>query len=151
MLRIQCESMLGRAPIFETLGKTVVLADSVIAAAYRIALARSAAAAEPRLQPGDQMMVIALGRLGMREFDLGTDADLNLRDSRRGRRRAGLLDRRGRAHDPDAQLLHRRRRDVRRRYAPAAQRPRGRPGADRGRLQETTSPSTPRPGKASPT
>ena len=34
MLRIQCESMLGRAPIFETLGKTSVLADSVIAAAY---------------------------------------------------------------------------------------------------------------------
>ena len=41
MLRIQCESMLGRAPIFETLGKTSVLADSVIAAAYRIALAEA--------------------------------------------------------------------------------------------------------------
>jgi glutamate-ammonia-ligase adenylyltransferase len=77
MLRIQCESMLGRAPIFETLGKTSVLADSVIAAAYRIALAEAPPPANPAYLAGDQMMVISLGRLGMREFDLGSDADVN--------------------------------------------------------------------------
>ncbi len=65
MLRIQSESILQGAPIFETLGKTSALADFVIRAAYQLAGAR-----------GDEMMVIALGRLGMREFDLGSDADL---------------------------------------------------------------------------
>ena len=77
MLRIQCESMLGRAPIFETLGKTSVLADSVIAAAYRIALAEAPPPASAAYLAKDQMMVICLGRLGMREFDLGSDADVN--------------------------------------------------------------------------
>ncbi|MEO8594374.1 MAG: glutamine-synthetase adenylyltransferase [Candidatus Solibacter sp.] len=76
MLRIQCESMLDRAPIFETLGKTSVLADTVIAAAYRIALAESPPPG-PGYSPSGQMMVICLGRLGMREFDLGSDADVN--------------------------------------------------------------------------
>ena len=77
MLRIQCESMLGRAPIFETLGKTSALADSVIAAAYRIALAEAPPPSNPAYTASDQMMVISLGRLGMREFDLGSDADVN--------------------------------------------------------------------------
>ena len=77
MLRIQCESMLGRAPIFETLGKTSVLADSVIAAAYRIALAEAPPPSGANYRAHDQMMVISLGRLGMREFDLGSDADVN--------------------------------------------------------------------------
>src|SRR3954451_2954045 len=65
MLRIQSESVLQGAPIFESLGKTSALADFVIGAVYEMAGAR-----------GDDMMVIALGRLGMREFDLGSDADL---------------------------------------------------------------------------
>ncbi len=77
MLRIQCESMLGRAPIFETLGQTSVLADSVIAAAYSIALAEAPPPSSPTYRATDQMMVITLGRLGMREFDLGSDADVN--------------------------------------------------------------------------
>ena len=77
MLRIQCESMLGHAPIFETLGKTSVLADSVIAAAYRIALTEAPPPASAGYLANDQMMVISLGRLGMREFDLGSDADVN--------------------------------------------------------------------------
>lgn len=74
MLRIQSDSILNRTPIFTTLGRTSELADSVIAAAYRIAIAEAA----PRsgYDPADRMMVIALGRLGMREFDLGSDADL---------------------------------------------------------------------------
>ena len=65
MLRIQSQSVLQGAPIFETLDQTSALADFVIRAAYEMAGAR-----------GDDMMVIALGRLGMREFDLGSDADL---------------------------------------------------------------------------
>jgi glutamate-ammonia-ligase adenylyltransferase len=65
MLRIQAESILQSAPIFATLSKTTELADFVIRTAYKRAGA-----------VGDEMMVIALGRLGMREFDLGSDADL---------------------------------------------------------------------------
>jgi glutamate-ammonia-ligase adenylyltransferase len=77
MLRIQCESMLGHAPIFETLGKTSVLADTVIAAAYRIALSETPPPASTGYVAKDQMMLISLGRLGMHEFDLGSDADVN--------------------------------------------------------------------------
>jgi len=76
MLRIQSESILRRPPIFETLGKTSALADAVIAAAYRIALTEAPPPANAGYAPGNQMMVVALGRLGMREFDLGSDADL---------------------------------------------------------------------------
>jgi [glutamine synthetase] adenylyltransferase / [glutamine synthetase]-adenylyl-L-tyrosine phosphorylase len=65
MLRIQSRSILESAPIFESLNQTSALADYVIRAAYEQAGAR-----------GGEMMVIALGRLGMREFDLGSDADL---------------------------------------------------------------------------
>ena len=65
MFRIQAESILAGAPIFETLARTSALADAVIAAAYEMA-----GGADSR------MLVIALGRLGMREFDLGSDADL---------------------------------------------------------------------------
>jgi glutamate-ammonia-ligase adenylyltransferase len=76
MLRIQSESLLNQVPIFTTLDKTSVLADSVIAAAYRIALTEAPPPASIAYAPDDQMMVIALGRLGMSEFDLGSDADL---------------------------------------------------------------------------
>jgi [glutamine synthetase] adenylyltransferase / [glutamine synthetase]-adenylyl-L-tyrosine phosphorylase len=76
MFQIQCDSILGPAPIFETLQRTSDLADEVIAAAYRIALGEAGAPAELAYVPADQMLVIALGRLGMREFDLASDADL---------------------------------------------------------------------------
>ncbi len=76
MLRIQSESILRPPPIFDTLRKTSVLADTVIGAAYHIAVASGPRPADPGYLPGDQMMVIALGRLGMGEFDLGSDADL---------------------------------------------------------------------------
>lgn len=79
MFRIQCESICLRTPIFETLEQTSDLADAVLAAAYRMAV-RQVAATHPPVsagyEPSDQMMVIALGRLGMREFDLASDADL---------------------------------------------------------------------------
>jgi len=77
MLRIQSESMLDAAPIFDTLGKTSQLADRVIAAAYRIALGEAPSPGDQAYAARDQMMVITLGRLGMREFDLGSDADVN--------------------------------------------------------------------------
>ncbi len=76
MMRIQTESILEAPPIFTTLGKTSVLADSVIAAAYEIAVREAPPPANHAYEPSNQMMVIALGRLGMREFDLGSDADL---------------------------------------------------------------------------
>jgi glutamate-ammonia-ligase adenylyltransferase len=79
MLRIQCQSVYLRQPIFATLDHTSDLADAVIAAAYRIALEETKAASPPAsagYNPADQMLVIALGRLGMREFDLASDADL---------------------------------------------------------------------------
>jgi glutamate-ammonia-ligase adenylyltransferase len=76
MLRIQSESILASQEIFSTLRKTSALADAVIEAAYRIALTEAPPPASPSYAPNDQMMVIALGRLGMSEFDLGSDADL---------------------------------------------------------------------------
>jgi glutamate-ammonia-ligase adenylyltransferase len=79
MLRIQAKSIARSHPIFETLAETSELADAVIARAYDIAI-RQVRAAHPPLDPGyepsNQMWVIALGRLGMREFDLASDADL---------------------------------------------------------------------------
>ena len=76
MLRIQSESILHPPRIFETLEKTSALADGVIANAYRIALSEAPPPASASYTPNNQMMVVALGRLGMREFDLGSDADL---------------------------------------------------------------------------
>jgi glutamate-ammonia-ligase adenylyltransferase len=76
MFRIQSDSVLGPVPIFETLERTSDLADDVISAAYRIALREAPEPADPHYRPREQMMVVSLGRLGMREFDLASDADL---------------------------------------------------------------------------
>jgi glutamate-ammonia-ligase adenylyltransferase len=79
MVRTQVESVCAQAPIFDTLGRTSELADAVIAAAYRLALQQTLETKPPldsSYRPADQMMMIALGRLGMREFDLASDADL---------------------------------------------------------------------------
>ena len=76
MFRIQSDSLLHPAAIFETLERTSDLADGVIAAAYRIALREAPQPANPEYRPARQMMVVSLGRLGMREFDLASDADL---------------------------------------------------------------------------
>jgi len=77
--RILAESICLERPIFETLARSSELADAAIEAAYRIALAETLEKQKPgsaRYEPTDQMMVIAMGRLGMQEFDLGSDADL---------------------------------------------------------------------------
>jgi glutamate-ammonia-ligase adenylyltransferase len=83
MFRILAGSVCLPEPIFQTLDNTSALAEFVIARAYRIALARGlehahahATAEKPFHDPQSEMMVVALGRLGMREFDLGSDADL---------------------------------------------------------------------------
>ncbi|MGC2661837.1 MAG: glutamine-synthetase adenylyltransferase [Bryobacteraceae bacterium] len=83
MLRIQVGSICAQEPVFQTLDRTSAVAEFVIARSYRIALeqsldraAQDATSAKPFEGPKSEMMVIALGRLGMREFDLGSDADL---------------------------------------------------------------------------
>ena len=83
MFRIQAASICVPEPVFHTLDQTSALAEFVIARAYRIALEQGLAHArehatekKPFLEPEAEMMVIALGRLGMREFDTGSDADL---------------------------------------------------------------------------
>jgi len=76
MLRIPGRKHSRSRPHLHHAGKTSALADKVIAAAYRIALTEAPPPASASYTPADQMMVIALGRLGMREFDLGSDADL---------------------------------------------------------------------------
>ncbi len=83
MFRVQAASVCLSEPVFQTLDQTSALAEFVIARAYRVALemglahARSHATLEkPFAEPQSEMMVVALGRLGMREFDVGSDADL---------------------------------------------------------------------------
>jgi [glutamine synthetase] adenylyltransferase / [glutamine synthetase]-adenylyl-L-tyrosine phosphorylase len=83
MFSIQAASVCLPEPVFQTLDRTSALAEFIIARAYRIALERGLAHArahstplKPFLEPEDEMMVVSLGRLGMREFDLGSDADL---------------------------------------------------------------------------
>jgi glutamate-ammonia-ligase adenylyltransferase len=75
MVRIQSDSIYHGVNVYRTLKRTSDLADAVIAAAYEIALAEVASLHASRA-PGKQMMVIALGRLGMCEFDVASDADL---------------------------------------------------------------------------
>ncbi len=74
MLRILTGSIHGRRPIFYTLGETSHLADWVLQTTYHFAVQDVFGHAPDPEQPS--MQVIAMGRLGMREFDLGSDADI---------------------------------------------------------------------------
>jgi glutamate-ammonia-ligase adenylyltransferase len=79
MFRTQAESICLQTPVFQTLGRSSALADAAIVACYRLALAQvfeSHPPAGANYSPWQQMMVVALGRLGMQEFDLGSDADI---------------------------------------------------------------------------
>ncbi len=83
MFRIQAGSVCASESIFQTLDRTSALTEFVIARAYRIAREQGLAHArahstpeKPFQEPQGEMMVVALGRLGLREFDLGSDADL---------------------------------------------------------------------------
>ncbi len=78
MFRLLTASVCLREPVFDTLQRMSDLAEAGVRAAYRIAVEQTLAAHPPvgSYAARDQLMVIALGRLGMREFDLGSDADL---------------------------------------------------------------------------
>jgi len=79
ILRIEANSICLAAPIFTTLKRTSELADAVVAASYEMAVADTLEKCPPEVdgyRPSDQLMVIALGRLGMVEFDVASDADL---------------------------------------------------------------------------
>jgi glutamate-ammonia-ligase adenylyltransferase len=79
MMRIQAASVCDAQPIFDTLARISDLVEAVIARAYEIAIRETCASrppADPNYRPADQLWVIALGRLGMREFDMASDADL---------------------------------------------------------------------------
>jgi glutamate-ammonia-ligase adenylyltransferase len=79
MFRTQAESICLQTPVFQTLGRSSGLADAAIVACYRLALAQVFESHPPvgaNYSPWQQMMVVALGRLGMQEFDLGSDADI---------------------------------------------------------------------------
>lgn len=83
MFRIQAASICVAEPVFQTLDRTSALVEFVVARAYRVALEKAltharahATRAAPFQEPASEMMVVALGRLGMREFDVGSDADL---------------------------------------------------------------------------
>ncbi len=77
MVRIQSDSVYHKVSVFRTLKRTSELAESIVVAAYEIAIAESATLPTSLdYAPSNQMMVIALGRLGMLEFDLASDADL---------------------------------------------------------------------------
>ncbi len=83
MFRIQAASICIPESVFQTLDRTSGLAEFLIARGYRIALERALGharrhsdRARPFEEPQNEMMVVALGRLGMREFDVRSDADL---------------------------------------------------------------------------
>jgi glutamate-ammonia-ligase adenylyltransferase len=79
MFRTQAESICLQTPVFQTLERSSALADAAIVACYRLALAQVFESHPPagvNYSPWQQMMVVALGRLGMQEFDLGSDADI---------------------------------------------------------------------------
>ena len=77
MVRIQSDSVYHRVSVFRTLQRTSELAESIINAAYQTAIADPGIPpSSVEYTPSNQMMVIALGRLGMNEFDLASDADL---------------------------------------------------------------------------
>src|SRR5262249_48753859 len=72
MFRIQATSICLPEPVFQTLDQTSALAEFVVARAYRIALEQALAharehakAGKPFEEPEGEMMVVALGRLGM--------------------------------------------------------------------------------------
>ncbi len=79
MFRLQAASLTLAVPVFKTLEQTSLLADAVIRAAYQMAIWQVSGTHPPTdssYTPLDQLLVIALGRLGVKEFDLGSDADL---------------------------------------------------------------------------
>lgn len=76
MLAIQAGSICDREDVFSTLLGASDLAEWILQGAYALALRETAQLANEPVESPDAMRIIALGRLGMREFDLGSDADI---------------------------------------------------------------------------
>lgn len=76
MLSIQAGSICDREDVFSTLLGASDLAEWILQGAYALALRETVKLAGASVESPDSMRIIALGRLGMREFDLGSDADI---------------------------------------------------------------------------
>lgn len=76
MLAIQARSLWRGDDVFSTTSELSELAVWILRAGYSLALREALAAAKGPTETEGGMRVIALGRLGMREFDLGSDADV---------------------------------------------------------------------------
>ncbi|MBM3761706.1 MAG: glutamine-synthetase adenylyltransferase [Acidobacteria bacterium] len=73
MFRIQCESLILGRGVFETLAANSDLADAVISHCYELAILDIS---KGEADVSNPMMIVSLGRLGLREFDLASDADI---------------------------------------------------------------------------
>ena len=73
LLRVHAHSLLGPLPVFSTLEATSALAEQALHAAYQAAVKETA---RTMAHPAGDLIVLALGRLGIREFDIASDADL---------------------------------------------------------------------------
>ena len=76
MFAIQTRSICRGENVFSTVSASSDLAGWMLRAAYTLAVREVMADAVDDLDPRDSLRIIALGRLGTREFDLGSDADL---------------------------------------------------------------------------
>ncbi len=76
MLCIQTRSICDGEDVFDTLAQSSDLADAILRGAHALALHEAAPSDAVEDSPGSLLRVIALGRLGMREFDFGSDADV---------------------------------------------------------------------------
>jgi len=75
MLSLLAKSIYLREPIFSTLDATSRLAEFVVQQALQMACVQTEQVLK-EARPSTPLQIVALGRLGMREFDLGSDADL---------------------------------------------------------------------------
>ena len=76
MLSIQTRSICDGEDVFATLSDSSDLAEGILQAAHELATREAAAQKREAIDPKRAVRVIALGRLGMREFDFGSDADV---------------------------------------------------------------------------
>ena len=76
MLAIQTRSICLGEDVFSTMSALSSLAEWILRAAHELALREIPAAEADSIESAGSLRIIALGRLGMREFDLGSDADL---------------------------------------------------------------------------
>lgn len=76
MLAIQTRSLCLGADVFATTSELSELANQILRAAHLLALRETAPGKRGPVEPAQALRVIALGRLGMQEFDLGSDADV---------------------------------------------------------------------------